>query len=80
MVLMRVVVVVVDVMIVDTKKDLNIYKEGIINAAGAGEKKKGSCCKPAPKACCGAAPEVAPKAAGIADYDLNEFAGISIGE
>ncbi|KAH8150881.1 uncharacterized protein LAJ45_05063 [Morchella importuna] len=64
-----------DVMIVDTKKDLNIYKEGIINAAGAGEKKKGSCCKPAPKACCGAAPEVAPKAAGIADYDLNEFAG-----
>ncbi|KAH0606587.1 uncharacterized protein H6S33_003421 [Morchella sextelata] len=66
-----------DVVIVDTKKDLNIYKEGIINVSGtdtdAGEKKK-SCCKPAPKACCGA-PEVTSNVAGIADYDLNEFAG-----
>lgn len=74
--------VVVDVVIVDTKKDLNVYKEGIITAAAADagtdateEKEEKSCCKPAPppKACCGAAP---PEVAGIADCDLNEFAGV----
>lgn len=74
------VVVVVDVVIVDTKKDLNVYKEGIITAAAdagtdAAEEERKSCCKPAPppKACCGAAP---PVVAGIADCDLNEFAGV----
>jgi arsenite methyltransferase len=64
-----------DVLILDTRKDLNIYKEGILRGEVEAEPEGGGCCMPktvVSAGCCSVTPT--PKKSTL-EYDLNEWVG-----